>query len=552
MEFSPHIATPDRTLVDAHGQPIDAQAGPRRIIIFDTTLRDGEQSPGCSMNLQEKLRVAQALKELGVDVIEAGFPITSPGDFDSVRAISGQIRGPVIAALARCKEKDIASAVNALQGAGRARIHLFLATSEIHRKFKLKKSKEDIIREMMESLRQARDLGMKDIEFSPEDAARTEDEFLRDVVTVAIAEGATTVNIPDTVGYTMPGEFSRKIRYLLENVSGIEKAVISVHCHNDLGMAVANSLAAVEAGAGQVECTINGIGERAGNCSLEEIVMALKTRADLYRCTTNIRTPLLVPTSRLVSHITGARVARNKAIVGQNAFAHEAGIHQHGIIANRETYEIMRPEDVGAGKTELVLGKHIGRALIAERLGDLGIKATSEQIDEIFERFKILADEKKDVTDDDLVTLAESVIGENGGKYHAWALKSLRATSDSDGQPTATITVHCNEDGIDRTETVEAGDGVIDAVMLAIWRVTGIDLTKAIHDPASVSPGGDALSRYTIELDQEDGRVIRGRGVDTDTVQAAARAALSLCNTLTAERKRSGERSSAAGEKEVQ
>jgi len=396
-------------------------------------------------------------------------------------------------------------------------------------------SKEQIIQRAVQSLRQTRGLGYSDIEFSPEDAARTEDAFLRDVVTAAIAEGATTINIPDTVGYTMPDEFARKIHYLLQNVDGIDKAVISVHCHNDLGMAVANSLAAVEAGAGQVECTINGIGERAGNCSLEEIVMALRTRFDLFRCHTGINTPLLVPTSRRVSRITGARVPRNKAIVGQNAFAHEAGIHQDGMLKDPRTYEIMRPEDVGAMKTALVLGKHSGKAAIADRLMTLGVEVTEKQVEHIFELFKRLADEKKEVTDEDLIALAESIVGKNGGKFHAWELKTVKATSDSEGPATAMITIQCNENGTSQTVTA-TGDGPIDAVISALFQATGVDLRNAMHDPASVSPGGDALSRYSIELDH-DGRILRGRGVSPDTIQAAAQAALSLCNTLAAKKK---------------
>jgi len=344
---------------------------PRRIVIFDTTLRDGEQSPGASMNLAEKMEIAQALVDLGVDVIEAGFPIASPGDFLAVRQIAQSVRGSVICGLARCVEADIDRAWEAVQHAERPRIHIFLASSPIHRKHKLKMSKEQVLDRTVASVKRVTGY-CSDIEFSPEDATRTEPDFLCQVVEAAIAAGATTVNIPDTVGYATPRQMGEVIRDLKNRVPNIDKAVISVHCHNDLGMAVANSLAAVEAGAGQVECTLNGIGERAGNCALEEIVMTLRTRHDFYHATTGIQTRRLVPASRLVASITGIHVQRNKAIVGQNAFAHEAGIHQDGMLKERTTYEIMRPEDVGLSTSDLVLGKHSGRAALADRAKALG------------------------------------------------------------------------------------------------------------------------------------------------------------------------------------
>ncbi|MCX7700192.1 MAG: 2-isopropylmalate synthase, partial [Gemmataceae bacterium] len=342
-----------------------------RIIIFDTTLRDGEQSPGASMNLAEKLEVAHALKELGVDVIEAGFPIASPGDFEAVQTIARQVQGPIICGLARCNELDIDRAWQAVKDAARPRIHVFLATSAIHREFKLQMTPEEILQRAVEGVKRAKEY-CDDVEFSPEDAARTELDFLAEVVERVIDAGATTVNIPDTVGYAVPQHYASVIRYLKQNVRNIDRAVLSVHCHDDLGLAVANSLAAVLEGARQIECTINGIGERAGNCALEEVVMALKTRADFFGLTTGINTRLLYPTSRRVAHVTGLQVQRNKAIVGQNAFAHEAGIHQHGILKHRETYEIMRPEDVGMNKTDLVLGKHSGKHALRERVQQLG------------------------------------------------------------------------------------------------------------------------------------------------------------------------------------
>jgi 2-isopropylmalate synthase len=385
----------------------------RIIKIFDTTLRDGEQSPGCSMNHQEKLQIAQALVDLGVDVIEAGFPIASPDDFEAVRAIANSFDGPEICGLARCSEADIDRAWEALRHAHTPRIHVFLATSAIHREFKLKMTPDEIVARAIEGVRRAAGY-CPNIEFSPEDAARTEIDFLCRVVEAVIDAGATTVNIPDTVGYATPTQMGEVIHSLMNRVPNIDKAVISVHCHDDLGLAVANSLAAVENGAGQIECTINGIGERAGNCALEEVVMALRTRNDVFQCDTKIDATRLVPTSQLLSSITGMQVQRNKAIVGKNAFAHEAGIHQDGMLKERTTYEIMRPEDVGLAKTDLVLGKHSGRAALADRIKHLGYMLTTEQLQTVFERFKHLADEKKEISDHDIAGLVEEEI--NGSK----------------------------------------------------------------------------------------------------------------------------------------
>ena len=369
---------------------------PRPSKIFDTTLRDGEQSPGASMNLQEKLEIAQALIDLKVDVIEAGFPIASPGDFEAVKEVATSFRGSTICGLARCNDADIDRAWDAVKLAAAPRIHVFLATSAVHREFKLRMSQEEILERTIVGVKRAAGY-CDDVELSPEDAARTAHEFLCKVVEQAIDAGATTVNIPDTVGYAVPQQLGSTITMLRNKVPNIEQATISIHCHNDLGLAVANSLTAVEQGAGQIECTINGIGERAGNCSLEEIVMALQTRADYYDCTTRIETHRLVPTSRLVSSITGIQVQRNKAIVGRNAFAHEAGIHQDGMLKDRTTYEIMRPEDVGFTKTDLVLGKHSGRAALADRAKALGYHLNGEQLLGFFEEFKKLSDKKKEV-----------------------------------------------------------------------------------------------------------------------------------------------------------
>ena len=376
-------------------------SNPDRVLIFDTTLRDGEQSPGCSMTQPEKLRVARALAELGVDVIEAGFPAASRGDFDSVSAVAREVEGPVVCALARCHDEDIELAARALAAAERRRLHVFLATSSIHRQYKLNMAQEEILRLAAAGVGRAREL-CEDVEFSPEDASRTELEFLAQVVEVAIAAGATTVNIPDTVGYTVPDEFAELFRYLRKNVRGIEGVRLSVHCHDDLGMAVANSLTAVVAGARQIECTMNGIGERAGNCSLEEVVMALKTRAAFFNVATAVNTSRLYPTSRLVSSITGMPIPRNKAVVGENAFAHESGIHQHGMLKHHSTYEILRPEDVGLSRSHLVLGKHSGRHAFRERVQALGFELEEAELNRVFEEFKALADKKKELFDGDI------------------------------------------------------------------------------------------------------------------------------------------------------
>ena len=378
------------------------------VLIFDTTLRDGEQAPGCGMTQSEKLEVALALSDLGVDVIEAGFPAASRGDWDAVHAVANQVQGSRICALARCNKTDIELAAGALNGASRPRLHVFLATSEIHRRYKLNMAKGEIIRTAVEGVARARDL-CEDVEFSPEDASRTELDFLAEVVEAAIGAGAGTVNVPDTVGYAVPEEFAEVFRYLRKNVAGVESICLSVHCHDDLGLAVANSLSAVVAGARQVECTINGIGERAGNCSMEELVMALKTRERFFNTHTGIHTQKLLPLAQLVADITNMPIPRNKAIVGKNAFAHEAGIHQHGMLKHHSTYEIMRPEDVGMSQTQLVLGKHSGRHALRERSRALGFELDDTQFGRLFEEFKTWADEHKEVRDGELITLCETV-----------------------------------------------------------------------------------------------------------------------------------------------
>ena len=497
----------------------------RQITIFDTTLRDGEQSPGCSMNLAEKLEVAQALVDLGVDVIEAGFPITSVGDFDAVREIANTVPGATICGLARCHERDIDRAWEALKDGPDTRIHVFLATSAIHREFKLRMDKQEIIRRAVEGVSRAKSY-CDDIEFSPEDAARTEADFLCEVVEAAIGAGATTVNIPDTVGYATPEHFAGVISNLVNRVPNIDQAVISVHCHNDLGLAVANSLAAVRNGAGQIECTINGLGERAGNCSLEEVVMAMRTRNDHYKLDTKINSSRLVPTSRLVSNITGMMVQRNKAIVGRNAFAHEAGIHQDGMLKERTTYEIMKPEDVGFTQTDLVLGKHSGRAALADRAKALGYHLADDQLDAVFDDFKLLADKKKEVYDGDIAALIEQ---RNTQIADQWQLVSYDVQATSGKTPT--VTVKLSHEGGEHSTTKNCGDGPLDAIFLAIEEITDKKVSVKDFRVQSATRGKDAQGESIVEVEHQ-GKMYRGRGVSTDTVEASTRAFLNAINRI--------------------
>ncbi|HEX6987471.1 MAG TPA: 2-isopropylmalate synthase [Planctomycetaceae bacterium] len=501
------------------------------ITIFDTTLRDGEQSPGCSMNTTEKLQVAEALVELGVDVIEAGFPIASPGDFEAVREIARRFGGRTrICALARCRDEDIDRAAEALREAEQARIHVFLATSAIHREFKLKMGKEEIVRRAVEGVTRAKGY-CDDVEFSPEDAARTELDFLCEVVERAIDAGATTVNIPDTVGYATPAHYRRVFEHLRANVPNIGKAVLSSHCHDDLGMAVANSLAAIEGGARQVECTINGLGERAGNAALEEVVMALRTRKDYYGVETRINTKRLYPTSHLVSSITGMKVQRNKAIVGQNAFAHEAGIHQHGVLQERSTYEIMRPEDVGYVGNNLVLGKHSGRHAFRDRIKQLGLTVDDETFARVFDDFIALADKKKEVYDSDIVALVENRLGETADR---WQIAGFHTSAGTGLVPTATVQLQ--ENGGSVQCDAATGDGPIDAVFNALERIIGIEARLDDFQVRSVSRGKDALGEVTVAISAL-GRTYHGKGVSTDIIEAGARAYLKALNAADADRR---------------
>ena len=496
-----------------------------KVIIFDTTLRDGEQCPGASMNLREKMEVARQLARLNVDVIEAGFPVISEGDFEAVQRIATEVRGPIIAGLARCVTKDIEAAAAAVKPAGeRGRIHVFLATSKIHREHKLKKAHEEILRLATEGVKLAKS-HCRDVEFSPEDASRTEPEFLAQVVETVIAAGATTVNIPDTVGYAVPEQYGALIKYLKDNVRNIDDAIISVHCHNDLGLAVANSLAAVQAGARQVEGTINGIGERAGNAALEEVVMALKTRADFFgKLHSEVHTREILKTSRIVSRMSGLHVQRSKAIVGENAFAHSSGIHQDGMLKMRETYEIMDPVEVGWGGTELPLTKHSGRHAMAARLEHLGFKLSDAEIGAVFTRFKDIGDKKKFVYDDDLSALVDdSMMPADEG----WQLERLEVSVVTGQKPRAGVVLLR---GDETTEGNADGNGAVDSAMRAIDAVVGRSGNLVEYNVQAVTQGHDALGEVTLKVDFGDGRLITGKGASTDVVEASARAYLNAIN----------------------
>ncbi len=495
----------------------------KKILIFDTTLRDGEQCPGASLNKREKLEIAQQLEKLGVDVIEAGFPIASPDDFEAVKEVATKIKNTRIAGLARCVDKDIERCAEALAPAGkRGRIHVFLATSKVHREYKLKKRKEEIIKLAVWGVQYAKKF-CDDVEFSAEDAARTERDFLVEVTKAVIDAGAKTVNIPDTVGYAIPYEFGETIAYLFDNVPNIDKAIINVHCHNDLGLAVANSLAAVKNGARGVECTINGLGERAGNCSLEEFVMALKTRKDYFGFETGINTKEIYKTSRLVSRLTGMIVQRNKAIVGANAFAHEAGIHQDGILKERSTYEIMRPEDIGIESSELVLGKHSGRHAFADRLIKMGFKLTKEELEKAYNRFIALADKKKFIYDDDIIAIAREEMEDSGSVY---TLEHLQVTTGSNLVPTATVRL---KKGGEFMQDASCGDGPVDAAFKTIERITKVRGKLLDYNIQAITVGKDAQGEVNIRVDFGS-QIVNGKAASTDIVMASAMAYLNCIN----------------------
>jgi 2-isopropylmalate synthase len=495
-----------------------------RIIIFDTTLRDGEQSPGCSMNPEEKLRIARQLEKLGVDVIEAGFPIASEGDFLSVRQIAREIRGCQVAGLARANRQDIDRAWEAVKEAAAPRIHTFLSSSDIHLKYQLKKTREQVMKEAIAAVAHARKY-TPNVEFSPMDATRTDRDYLCAIVEAVIAAGAATVNIPDTVGYALPDEFNALIEYLFKNVKNIREAVVSVHCHNDLGVAVANSLSVLKQGVRQVECTVNGIGERAGNTALEEVVMAIETRRDLLNYSTGINTRHLYQTSRLLTQITGVPVQPNKAIVGANAFSHESGIHQDGVIKEKQTYEIIRPETVGYSDTHLVMGKHSGRHAIQEHLIKMGFHLAPAELEKVFVRFKDLADIKKEIFDEDLEVIIHEEIFRTEDKYK---LVYLNVTSGNVAVPTATMQM---EIGGKLFQEACFGVGPVDATFTAIRKITGTDYYLERYAVNAITGGTDAQGEVTVQL-KYNGHSVFGRGAHPDIIVASARAYINALNRL--------------------
>jgi 2-isopropylmalate synthase len=503
---------------------------PDRLIIFDTTLRDGEQSPGASMTVPEKCRIAEMLDTMGVDVIEAGFAVASEGDFEGVKAVAELCRNSVVCSLARAGERDIDRAAEALQKARRKRIHTFISTSPLHMKFKLQMEPEEVLDWVRSSVTRARRY-TDDVEWSGEDGSRTDPDFLMRCIETAIEAGATTVNIPDTVGYAYPEEFADLIRLIRNSVPNIDKAVISVHCHNDLGMAVANSLRAVEAGARQIECTINGIGERAGNAALEEIVMAVKTRQDRLAYALDVDATQIMKLSRQVSATTGFNVQPNKAIVGKNAFAHESGIHQDGMLKNAQTYEIMKPEDIGLAKSSLVMGKHSGRHAFKTKLKELGYELGDNALMDAFQRFKSLADKKKEVFDDDIVALVDDELGQRDQRVQ---FVSLAVQCGSEIKPKAQLTLEV--DGERRSAEAE-GDGPVDATFAAIKRLVPHEAKLPLFQIHAVTEGTDAQAVVTVRL-EEEGKTVAGMSADTDTLVASARAYLAALNKLLVKRDR--------------
>ncbi len=502
----------------------------KQIKIFDTTLRDGEQSPGCSMNLPEKLDMARQLDVLGVDVIEAGFAIASPEDFRSVEAISQVVENCTVASLARCTKGDIDAAWNAVKRAKKPRIHVFLATSDIHMEYKLKMTREEVLASISENVAYAKSF-CEDIEFSAEDASRSDKEFLAKAYSAAVASGATVLNVPDTVGYSTPEEMGDLIRYLKANVEGVENVDISVHCHDDLGMAVANTLACVRAGATQVECTVNGIGERAGNASLEEIVMAIHTRPDLYYAKTGVNTRQIYRTSKLLSSITGVPIAPSKAIVGANAFAHESGVHQHGVMRNAQTYEIMDPSVVGIPQNIMVLGKHSGKHALREQLELMGYDLTEEQMEDVFARFKVLSDKKKNITITDLEALAMNRRFKVAG---GWQLMS-HVVNVGHGIPNTSYVKMMRDD--QEVEEVAVGSGPLDASFKAINRITEMSGVKLeSFSLKAVTDGEDAIGEAVVKL-SHNGEMYTGTGISTDIIESSIRAYVNGINKINSEQK---------------
>jgi len=495
-----------------------------KLIIFDTTLRDGEQSPGASMTREEKIRIAKILERMKVDVIEAGFPIASPGDFESVKAVADTVKDSTVCGLARALDKDIDRAGDALKGANSSRIHTFIATSPIHMEKKLRMTPDQVVEQAVAAVKRARQ-HTDNVEFSPEDAGRSELDFLCRIIEKVIDAGATTINIPDTVGYNIPHQFGRLLHNLLEKIPNSDKAVFSVHCHNDLGLAVANSLSAVLNGARQVECTINGLGERAGNASLEEVVMAVRTRQDVFTCDTTLDTIQIVPASRLVASITGFPVQPNKAIVGANAFAHESGIHQDGVLKSRETYEIMLAEDVGWTENHIILGKHSGRSALKSRLKDLGIEFKSEEsLNQAFTRFKELADKKHEIFDDDLQALVSETTSSNNDEHIK--LVSLKVCSETGETPSASLIL--SVDGEEKNAASDGG-GPVDAAFKAIEKIVNSGAKLKLYSVNNITSGTDAQGEVTVRLEKSK-RVVNGQGADTDIVIASVKSYLNALN----------------------
>ena len=502
-----------------------------RVIIFDTTLRDGEQSPGASMNLDEKVRIALVLEEMGVDVIEAGFPIASNGDFEAVEAVAKAVKASTVCGLARATKGDIERCAEAIRPAASGRIHTFLSTSPLHMKYKLQMEPDAVLAKVAESVAYARNF-TDDVEWSAEDGSRTEHDFLCACVEAAIKAGARTINIPDTVGYAVPDEYGALIAMLFNRVPNIDKAIISVHCHNDLGLAVANSLAAVATGARQVECTINGLGERAGNAAMEEIVMALRTRADRLPYQTGIKTENITRASRLVSTITGFMVQPNKAIVGKNAFAHESGIHQDGVLKHAQTYEIMTPESVGLNRSHLVMGKHSGRAAFKAKLKDLGYELGDNAVEDAFTRFKDLADRKKDVFDEDIVALVDDAVVRGNDRIRLISLEVLCGTRHR--PPSAELELEVDGE----VKAVRAtGDGPVDATFNAIKALFPHEARLQLYQVSAVTQGTDAQAEVTVRL-EENGKTVIGQGAETDTLVASARAYVNALNKLLVKRQK--------------
>lgn len=515
-----------------------------KIYIFDTTLRDGEQSPGVSLNNHEKLDIARQLQKLGVDIIEAGFPMASQGDFEAVKTIAENVKGVTICGLSRAAFNDIDRAWEAIKAADQPRIHTFIATSDIHLQYKLRMTRQQVIEAAVAAVKHAKKY-TSDVEFSAEDAFRSELDFLCQVLEAAIDAGATTVNIPDTVGYATPAEFGQFIKEIREKVPNIHKARISVHCHNDLGLAVANSLAAVANGATQVECTINGIGERAGNAALEEVVMALYTRKSLFNKTTGINTREIYRTSRLVTNLTGMKIQPNKAVVGKNAFAHESGIHQDGVLKERSTYEIMNPELIGLNVNNIVLGKHSGRHAIRDRLAELGYVLDDSELNKAFEKFKNLADKKKEVTDEDLVALVEEEIRSIPATYE---LEYLHISSGTRVIPTATISLSKNGEPV---EDAACGDGPVDAIYKAVEKITGLNCTLLLYNLSAVTGGKDALGEVTVKIRPNgSAKTYLGRGVSTDVLEASAKAYINAVNKVVYDKMQAAEEAVALPKKE--